>query len=91
MSKKDPNAPWVDKNGKPITFGDCKSAVHEAISSMSKTLAEDGPIRNSQSLSITYQRHVDVLEVVREKFDLLDKQTKKVERKTVKKRKRMIH
>lgn len=88
---KNPNAPWVDKKGKVVTFNDCKIAVHEAISSMSKTLAEDGPIKNSQNLSIAYQRHVDVLEVVREKFDLLDKQTKKVQRKTVKKRKRMIH
>jgi hypothetical protein len=75
--------PRVDKKGQIVTFKDCKNAVHEAISSMSKTLAEDGPIKNSQTLSIVYQRHIDVLEVVREKFDMLHKVSKKAQRKTV--------
>ena len=90
MSKEQDKV-WRDKKGRPITFKDCKDAVHEAISSMSKTLAEDGPIRNSQNLSIAYQHHIDVLEVVREKFDMLHKATKKAQKKTVRQRKKLIH
>lgn len=85
------NKPWRDKKGGIITFKDCKDAVHQAISCMNKVLAEDGPIKKSQSLSISYQRDIDVLEVVREKFDMLHKATQKVQRKTVKKRKKLIH
>jgi len=88
---KDPNAPWVDKHGKLISFGDCKDAVHAAISVMEKETATSSVMKKSDAMYFTYRRHIDVLEVVRDKFDMLHKQTKKVQRKTVKKRKRMIH
>ena len=88
---KEQQKPWVDKRGRVITFKDCKDAVHQAISCMTKVLAESGVFKASQSMSISYQRDIDVLEVVREKFDMLHKQTKKVQRKTVKKRKKLIH
>lgn len=83
--------PWVDKKGRPISFKDCKDAVHQAISCMTKALAEGGAIKSSQSMSISFQRDIDVLEVVREKFDLLHKHSQKVQKKTVKKRKKLIH
>lgn len=83
--------PWVDKKGQTITFKDCKDAVHQAISCMTKEFASNKVLKDSQAMSIAYQRNIDVLEVVREKFDMLDKHTKKVQRKTVKKRKKLIH
>jgi len=88
---KDPNAPWVDKKGQPITFKDCKDAIHQAISAMEKEVVASGVMKKSDAMYFTYKRHIAVLEVVREKFDMLNKQTKKVQRKTVKKRQRMIH
>ena len=91
MSKENPNAPWIDKKGRPITWNDCKNAVHHAISTMLKEWKTNPAMKTSDSLHFTYERYIGILEVMREKFDLLDKQTKKVERKTVKKRKRMIH
>lgn len=88
---KDANAPWVDKKGKLVTFEDCRDACRTAVSIMEKELKTNPVIRDSQNLSINYDRDICVMEVVRDKFDMMHKQTKKVERKTVKKRKRMIH
>lgn len=85
------NKPWVDKKGRPITFKDCKDAVHNAISAMTKEFATNKVIQDSQVMSISYERDIGVLEVIREKFDMLHKQTKKVQRKTVKKRQKLIH
>ena len=85
------NKPWLTKKGEPVTFNDCKNAVHSAISCMTKELKTNKVIYDSQSLAIKYDHQIRVLEVIKEKFDLLDKQTKKVQRKTVKKRKKMIH
>lgn len=85
------NAPWLDKKGQPITFKDCKDAVHQAISVMEKEIASSGVMKKSDAMYFTYKRHIAVLEVVREKFDMLHKKTKKIQRKTVKKRQRMIH
>lgn len=77
---------WRDKKGRPITFADCKDAVHTAISCMTKALVTNPVIQESQKLSISYERQIGVLEVVRDKFDMLAKQAKKVQRKTIKKR-----
>lgn len=91
MSKENQNKPWVDKKGRIISFKDCKDACHNAISVMTKELATNKVIRESQKLSIAYERDICVLEVCRDKFDMLHKHTKKVQRKTVKKRKKLIH
>ncbi len=88
---KNANAPWVDKKGRIVTFKDCKDSVHAAISTMTKEWKTNPAMKVSDSMYFTYERYIDILEVIREKFDTLDKKTKKVERKTVKKRKRMIH
>ncbi len=58
---------------------------------MEKEVASSSTMKKSDAMYFTYKRYIDILEVVREKFDMLHKQTKKAEQKTVKKRKRMIH
>ncbi|MCK4384680.1 MAG: hypothetical protein KAW52_00310 [candidate division Zixibacteria bacterium] len=83
---KEQDKTWRDKKGKPITFLDCKHAVHQAISVMEKEVVSSSVMKKSDSMYFTYKRHIDVLEVVREKFDMLHKATKKAQRKTVKKR-----
>ncbi len=90
MSKEQDGA-WKDKKGRIITFKDCRDAVHHAISTMEKEVASSSTMKKSDAMYFTYKRYIDILEVVREKFDMLHKQTKKAEQKTVKKRKRMIH
>lgn len=82
---------WRDKKGVPITFEDCKDAVHAAISVMEKEVASSAVMKKSDAVYFTHKRHIEVLEVVRDKFDMLHKKTKKIQRKTVKKRQRMIH
>ena len=77
---------WRDKKGRPITFKDCRDAVHNAISVMEKELATSSVMQKSDAMYFTYKRQIEVLEVVREKFDMLHKVSKKAQRKTVKKR-----
>lgn len=88
---KEQQKPWVDKKGRIVTFKDCRDAVHNAISTMTKEWKTNPAMKKSDALYFTYERYIDILEVVRDKFDMLHKQTKKVQQKTVKKRKRMIH
>ena len=85
MSKEQDKV-WRDKKGRPITFKDCKDAVHNAISVMEKELRTNPVMQKNDSMFFTYQRQIGVLEVVREKFDMLHKATKKVQKKTVRKR-----
>ena len=77
---------WRDKKGNPITFKDCKDAVHQAISAMEKEIASSSTMKKSDSMYFTYKHQIEVLEVVREKFDMLHKVSKKAQRKTVRKR-----
>lgn len=88
---KEQEKPWIDSKGQPISFKDCKDAAHHAISVMEKELRTSGTMQKSDSMYFFYQRQIRVMEVMREKFDMLHKHAQKVQRKTVKKRKKLIH
>jgi len=83
--------PWVDEKGELVKFEDCKNAAHHAISVMEKELKTSGTIQKSDSMYFFYERQIRVMKVMRDKFDMLHKMQKKVQRKTVKKRKKLIH
>jgi len=83
---KESQKPWLDKKGNPITFLDCKHAVHQGISAMEKEIASSSTMKKSDSMYFTYKHQIEVLEVIREKFDMLHKVTKKAQKKTVRKR-----
>jgi len=88
------NKPWVDKKGMPVSFKDCSDACHHAISVMLKEFKTNPVLSESDKLGVKYlyyERQINVMEVMKEKFEMMHRHAQKVQRKTVKKRQKLIH
>lgn len=86
------NKPWRDEKGELVSFEDCKTAAHCAISVMEKEIKRSSVMQKSDQMYLFYERQIRIMRLLKEKFDLLAKHAKKVQRKTVKKRqKKIIH
>jgi len=86
--------PWVDKKGIPVSFKDCKNACHHAISVMLKEFKTNPVLHKSDKIGpeyLYYERQINVMEVMKEKFEMLHRHAQKAQRTTVKKRQKRVH
>lgn len=83
---RDKSEKWKSKDGFDISIGDCIDSLQSAISVLTKEMTFNNQIKDNPVMKKRYQRKIEVIEMIRNKYKTAELMLRQPTQTTVKKR-----